>query len=333
MRVFMTGATGFIGSEVARRLRARGDEVVALVRDPARATALTEAGCKTVRGDLGEEEAIRAGLEDADALIHGAAIYEVGIPKSRRTEMYEANVLGTERVLRLAGEVGVGKVVYISTVNAFGNTEGKVVDESHNHSERYVSYYDETKHLAHKAAKAAIDRGVPVVIVQPGAVYGPNDKSPQGNLINQFLAGRLPAKTFPEAGLNMVHRDDVADGILLCLDRGRAGEQYVLGGELTTLGGIIDTLARVADKKSPGMTVPAVVMKAISPLGPVIGPALGMGPNLGEIIRATHNVTYWAKDDKARAELGYSPRGLEQGLHDTLAAEGRLPTKAGPATG
>jgi nucleoside-diphosphate-sugar epimerase len=329
MRVFITGGTGFIGSEVVRRLRGRGDEVTALVRDRARASALVDAGMKTVIGDLDDGAAIRAGMTGADAVIHCAAIYEVGIPRSRRQAMYDANVLGTERVLRLAAEAGVKKIVYISTVNAFGNTEGRVVDESHLHSERYVSYYDETKHLAHKAARAAIDRGLPVVIVQPGGVYGPGDKSPQGNLINQFLSGRLPAKAFPEAGVNMVHRDDVAAGILLCLDRGRAGEQYVLGGELTTVGDIIDTLARVAAKKAPTMTVPAWAMKAIRPLGPMIGPALGMGPNLAEVIRASNNVTYWAKDDKARKELGYAPRNLEQGLRDTLEAEGRLPRQGG----
>ncbi|HEY8740138.1 MAG TPA: NAD-dependent epimerase/dehydratase family protein [Candidatus Dormibacteraeota bacterium] len=331
MRVFITGGTGFIGSEVARRLRARGDDVVALVRDPARAQQLTDIGCQTVTGDLDDEAAIREGMKGCDAVVHGAAIYEIGIPKSRRAAMYAANVVGTERVLRLAGEAGVRRIAYISTVNAFGNTEGRVVDESHQHSERYVSYYDETKHLAHKAARAAIDRGIPVVIVQPGGVYGPQDKSPQGNLINQFLDGKLPAMTFPEAGLNMVHRDDVADGILLCLDKGRPGEQYVLGGELTTLGGLIETLAAVSGRKAPRMTVPAGLMKALSPLGPVIGPALGFGPNLGEIVKATNNVTYWAKDDKARKELGYSPRGLEQGLRDTLSAEGRLPAGAGGA--
>ena len=328
MRVFMTGATGFIGGEVARRLRARGDEVVALVRNPGRASELAAIGAETVRGDLDDETAIAAGMKDVDAVIHAAAIYEIGIPASRRADMYEANVVGTERILRLAGDAKVKKIAYISTINAFGNTEGKVVDESHQHSERYVSYYDETKHLAHKAAKAAIERGLPVVIVQPGAVYGPNDHSDVGNIINQFLAGKLPAKTFPEAGLNLVHRDDVADGILLCLDSGKPGEQYVLGGELTTLGEMIDTLAAVTGRKSPGMTVPAGLLKAMTPLGPVIGKVLGTGPNLGEIIKATNNVTYWAKDDKARNELGYAPRGLEQGLRDTLEAEGRLPAAA-----
>jgi dihydroflavonol-4-reductase len=325
MKVFLTGGTGFIGSEVARRLRARGDEAWALVRDPARATELETIGCILVEGDLGDGPAIRQGMTGADGVIHCAGMYEVGIAKSRRPEMYAANVLGTENVLGAALEQGIKKVVYISTVNAFGNTEGRVVDESHLHNERYVSYYDETKHLAHKVAKEMIAKGLPCVIVQPGGVYGPWDPSPQGNLVNQFLAGRLPAMMFPETGINLVHRDDVADGIILALDRGRPGEQYVLGGEISTMGGLIDTVARVTGKRAPRITIPAVMIKATAPLGPLVGPMLGFGPNLGEIIRAADRVTYWAKDDKARQELGYSPRPLEQGLRDTLLAEGRLP--------
>jgi dihydroflavonol-4-reductase len=325
MQVFVTGATGFIGSEVARRLRDRGDQVRALVRNPARAAALTEIGCELVAGELGDLAAIRSGMTGCDAVIHGAAIYEIGIPKSRRPAMYEANVLGTENVLAAALELKVKKVVYISTVNAFGNTEGRVVDESHLHNERYVSYYDETKHKAHKIARDFIARGLPLVIVQPGGVYGPGDTSPQGKLINQFLDGKLPAMMFPQTGFNMVHRDDVAAGILLCLDKGKAGEAYVLGGQITTMGQAIKTLALVSGRKTPRLTLPSILIKAVAPLGPVIGPAMGQGPNLGEIIKAADNVTYWAKDDKARQELGYAPRSLEQGLRDTLEADGRLP--------
>ena len=329
MKVFVTGATGFIGSEVARRLRARGDEVRALVRDPAKAKDLKDLNCELVKGDLGDTAAIGEAMKGCDAVIHGAAMYEIGIPKSRRPAMYEANVRGTENVLGAALELKIKKVVYISTVNAFGNTDGRVVDESHVHNERYVSYYDETKHKAHKVAKDFIAKGLPLVIVQPGGVYGPGDTSPQGKIINQFLDGKLPAMMFPETGINMVHRDDVADGILLCLDKGKAGEAYVLGGEITTMGDAIKTLAKVSGRKPPRVTLPSIMIKAVAPLGPLIGPAMGQGPNLGEIIKATDNVTYWAKDDKARQELGYKPRGLEQGVRDMLKADGRLPTEKG----
>jgi nucleoside-diphosphate-sugar epimerase len=325
MKVFVTGATGFIGSEVARRLRARGDEVQALVRDRGRAAGLEKIGCHLVVGELSDLAVIRSGMNGCDAVIHGAAIYEVGIPKSRRPAMYEANVEGTENVLAVALELKLKKAVYISTVNAFGNTEGRVVDETHLHNEHYVSYYDETKHQAHKVAWDFIARGLPLVIVQPGGVYGPGDTSPQGRLLNRFLDGKLPAMMFPETGFNLVHRDDVAAGILLCLDKGKPGEAYVLGGQITTMAEAIKTLARVAGRKPPRLTLPSIVIKAVAPLGPVIGPAMGQGPNLSEIIKAADNVTYWAKDDKARQELGYAPRPLEQGLRDTLEVEGRLP--------
>src|SRR5947208_236649 len=161
MKVFVTGGTGFIGSEVVRRLRARGDEVRALVRSPEKAGALKEVGAELVAGDVNDEAAVSGGIKGVDAVIHGAAIYEVGIPKSRRPAMYEANVLGTELVLGEALRQNVKKALYVSTVNAFGNTEGQVVDEGHVHHERYVSYYDETKHQAHKAAKAVGEQGLP----------------------------------------------------------------------------------------------------------------------------------------------------------------------------
>jgi dihydroflavonol-4-reductase len=156
-------------------------------------------------------------------------------------------------------------------------------------------------------------------------VYGPGDTSPQGKIMNQFLDGKLPAMMFPETGFNLVHRDDVAAGILLALDKGKAGEAYVLGGEITTMGEALRALGKVSGRKPPRVTLPSIMIKAVAPLGPLIGPALGQGPNLGEIIRATDQVTYWAKDDKARKELGYKPRGMEQGFRDMLEADGRLP--------
>jgi dihydroflavonol-4-reductase len=324
VKVFLTGGTGFVGGEVARLLRARGDEVVALVRNPARAAGLEAAGCRLVAGDLGDEAAIRSGMEGCEAVIHCAAVYDVGIAESERPAMYEANVGGTERVLGTALEQKVGKVVYVSTIGAFGNTRGEVVDESYQHKEQYISYYDETKHLAHKVARQLISKGLPCVIVQPGGIYGPHDPSIQGKLIKQFLDGKLPAMMFPETGFNMVHRDDVAAGILLALDKGKAGEAYVLGGEITTSGELIRTLAKVAGRRPPKLTMPTGLIKLFTPLGPVVGPAMGFGPNLREMITAADGVTYWAAHDKAVRELGYAPRPLEQGLRDMLETEGRL---------
>jgi len=327
MKVFVTGGTGFIGGHVVRKLRERGDDVVALVRDPARATDLAGIGCELVQGDLSDPAALRSAMRGCDALIHGAAVYEVGIPKQEHPAMYEANVVGTENVLRAAQAEKIPEIVYISTAAAFGNTRGKVVDESYRHPhDTYTSYYEETKVRAHDIARRMIDEeGLPAIIVQPGGVYGPDDHSAIGSQINQFLAGKMPMIAFPELGFNMVHVEDVADGILLALDKGRAGEQYVLGGQITTMRDLIETLARVSDKKAPKRAMPTGMLKAMTPLGPVIGKVMNQGPNLRELISSADGVTFWAKHDKAMEELDYSPRGLEQGLRDTLEAEGKLP--------
>ncbi|MFN8162037.1 MAG: NAD-dependent epimerase/dehydratase family protein [Solirubrobacterales bacterium] len=326
MRVFMTGATGFIGGEVARQLRARGDDVVCLVRDRARAAGLADHGCELVEGSLSDASAIAAGMEAADAVIHGAAVYEVGIPREQHTAMYEANVLGTETVLRAALDERVPKVVYVSTIAAFGDTHGQVVDESYEHpGSEFTSYYEQTKYEAHRAAKRLIaEEHLPCVIVQPGGVYGPGDHSALGRTLEQFVDGKLPLIPFPDLGMNLVHVEDVAAGILLALDRGKPGESYVLGGQITTMRETIDTAARVVGRKPPRGTMPTALLKLLRPVGPLVGRVMDQPPNLSELIRSADGVTFWARHDKAMKELGYSPRSLEPGLRDTLAAEGKL---------
>ena len=322
MRIFLTGGTGFIGGHVATKLRERGDDVVALVRSPDKAAKLRSAGCELVKGDLSDIAVIKRGLEGTDACIHGAAIYKVGIPKKERQPMYESNVNGTENVLDAAVEAGVDKIVYVSTVNVFGNTKEQVVDETfeRDESEGFLSCYDETKYRSHQIAKDRIAKGAPIVIVQPGGVYGPGDHSELGNFIDQTRTGKLRAKAFPRLGFNLVYIDDVADGILLALDKGVAGESYVLGGEIARMDDLISKTAELSGRKAPKATLPVALMKMSAPLGPVVGPVMGFPPNFGEAIRASDGVTYWAGHDKAMRELGYTPRDLETGLRQTLDA-------------
>lgn len=325
MRVFVTGGTGFIGGHVVRGLRERGDNVVCLARNAAKGQPLEALGCEIVAGDLSDRAAIEAGMKGADAVIHGAAVFEVGIPKSEHEAMRQANVMGTENVLGAALEAKIPKVVYISTVAAFGNTHGQVVDESYLHPGReFTSYYEETKYEAHQVAKRLIAEGLPCVIVQPGGVYGPDDHSAIGATIHQMLDGKLPLLPFPELGMNMVHVEDAAAGVLLALDKGEPGEAYVLGGQITTMRGVMEATGAVADKKPPKRAMPTPLLKAMAPIGPLVGKAMGQPPNLRELISSADGVTFWASHDKAMEKLGYSPRGLEQGLRETLTAEGRL---------
>lgn len=324
MRVFLTGGTGFIGGHVARKLRERGDEVRALVRSADRARELVDLECEIVSGTLADEAAIREGIDGCDVVIHGAAIYEVGIPASRRPELYAANVEGTRTVLGAALDAGVKRALYISTIGAFGNTRGQVVDETYEHpGEHFGSYYEETKTEAHRIAREIGARGLPLVIVQPGGVYGPDDHSQLGNLIRQFKAGRLPLLPFPDWGISFVHVEDVADGVLLALDGGEDGESYLLGGEIATMRDFVGTLAKITGKRAPIAPLPTFLLKAIAPVGPIVGPLLGYPPNMGELIRNSDGTTMWASSAKAKQELGYGPRSLEQGLRDTLAEHSR----------
>jgi len=236
--------------------------------------------------------------------------------------MFEANVRGTERVLDAAWEAGVARIVYVSTIGAFGNTHGKVVDETYTRpaGERFLSAYDETKYLAHLAAGERIARGAPILIAQPGGVYGPGDTSEIANFIDQIRSGRLRFMTFPELGLNFLHVEDCVEGILSIHDRGRIGESYVLGGELTTMGHAVRKAAEILGRKPPRFTMPAPLIKMSIPLAPLVTRVMGLPPNLRELIEAADGVTYWATDAKARRDLDYAPRDLETGLRQTLAS-------------
>ncbi len=306
MKVFVTGATGFVTGNLTRTLRARGDEVRALVRDLARATALD--GVTLVRGDVGDSGALHAGMEGVDAVVHGAAIYEVGIAPSRRAAMFAANVTGTERVLDAALASRVPRVVYISTCAIFGNTRGRVVDETYARSGPYTSYYEETKVRAHEIALDFARRGLDVVIVQPGGVYGPGDSSQLGGLMRRYVRSGMPLVVFADAGLNFTHVDDIAAGALLALQRGATGRSYVLGGQIGRVADAFAILARVTGRRPPRDL----------PYWP-IELAARVRPELRELITTAKGVTFWATDARARAELGYAPRDLETGLRETYA--------------
>ena len=327
MKVFVTGGTGFIGGEVVRQLRARGDDVACLVRTPAKATKLTELGCELVAGDLSDEAALRKGMEGCDGVIHAAAMYEIGIPAKQHPAMYEANVHGTEKVLGAALEAKVAKVVYVSTVGVFGNTHGKVVDESYEHpGKEFTSYYEETKLEGHRIAKRMMaEQGLPGVIVQPGGVYGPGDTSQVADLLKEFFAGRLFMLPFPDLGICLTHVEDIAAGILLALDKGTAGETYVISGPATTMREAVETMASLSGRKAPKRALPTPVMKALTPVGPLVGKLMGQPPNLRELISSADGVTFWASYEKAGRELGYSPRDMEAGFRQTLETDDRFP--------
>ena len=321
MRAFVTGGTGFIGGRLVRNLRGRGDQVVALVRNAGRAGDLAELGCELIEGDLSATDAIRRGVQGCNAVFHVAAVYKVGIPASEREAMFESNVRGTERVLDAAIEANAARIVYVSTVGVFGNTHGKIVDETYTRNgEDFLSCYEETKYRSHEIALDRIAKGAPIVIVQPGGVYGPGDHSEIGNMIDQARTGKLKMLMFPETGFNLVHVDDVAEGILLAHDKGATGQAYVLGGQIATMRDLVEKVSALSGRKPPKRELPVPMIKMAIPIGPLVGKMLGFPPNLRELVRTSDGVTYWASDTKARRDLGYAPRDLDTGLGETVAA-------------
>jgi dihydroflavonol-4-reductase len=317
-RLFVTGGGGFIGREVVRQLRERGDEVIAVIRNPDQIAALRDLGARVVAGDLGSVDEIRGSLDGADAVIHSAGSYRVGIPPGERPQMYEANVGATRRVLDAAIAAGTPRVIHVSTVGAFGNTLGVVRDETYRRdpADGFVSYYDETKYLAHVAAETRMAAGDPVLIVQPGQTYGPGDHSFAGSQLEAAYEGTARVVAFGGVGMCFVHVGDLAAGILAALDRGRSGQAYVLCGEPTTLREAMGTAAHAAGRRLPRLEVPDWLLRATVPMSRLAVRVGTMRLDMAESVRASIGVTYWASHAKATSELGWMPRPLDQGVVD-----------------
>jgi nucleoside-diphosphate-sugar epimerase len=317
MRALVTGATGFIGGRLAARLVEQGFDVTALVRSPERAAPLRNRGVTLVPGDITEPESLRGPMRRADAVFHLAAWYALGVPD--RTRMYQINVRGTEAVMWEAAEAGVSRIVYCSSVAALGaRAEGEVADESSPHPGRFGSTYEETKWLAHRRVRELAAEGLPVVTVLPGAVYGPGDQSILGVLLRLYAKGWLIVCPFLGAGLSWVAVDDVAQGIVAALEKGRAGEDYVLGGDNATIGELLRRLEPLTGVRAPRFGVPGWVMRAGVPLSPVIARALGQAPRIVTDGLASMKGSWMASSEKARRELGYAFRSIEEGMPQAI---------------
>ncbi len=313
MRYLVTGATGFVGGALVRQLVASGHEVRALVRDVGRATALRELGVALFPGDVTERDGLRDPLRGVDGAFHVAAWYKVGAPDKRLAE--RVNVEGTRNVLGVARELGVPKIVYTSTLAVFGDTRGRLADESYRHDGAFLSEYDRTKWLAHfRVAEPAAHEGAPVVIVQPGVVYGPGDNGPMRPLWLQYLRRGLPAIPAGTA-FCWGHVEDIARGHVLAMDRGRVGESYIIAGPAHTLVEAFGMAERIT-----GIPAPRAVPPAVLRLGARLLDLLGRD---GESLRVMAGTTYLGDSAKAQRELGFAARTLEEGLKETLRYEMR----------
>ena len=320
MRVFVTGGAGFIGGSVVRRLVERGDAVTAAVRDPDRAQELAALGVDVRASDLSRTASIVDAMRGTEAAIHLAGMYRVGIPANQRPAMHDANVGATHRVLDAFATAGLDRLVAVSTINVAGNTHGRIVDERYRRdlTEGFLSYYDETKFVSHRAALERIGGGARIVIAMPGVTYGPNDHSAIGAQLKGAHDGTLHYLALADVGISPVFVDDVAAGIVDALDRGRIGESYFLGGQNMRLRDAMAMAARLGGRSLPRLDIPTGVLRLGSKSPAAVARALGLPDDLGEVLRSSLDVTYWGSSAKAATELGYAPRDLASGLRTTF---------------
>lgn len=320
MRWFVTGASGFIGRHVVAQLLAGGHQVVALVRDPGARASLAERGAEPVTGDILDPDSLRSPMRGVDGVFHLAAWYRVGA-RDRRAA-YAINVDGTRHVLEAARDADVPKIVYTSTLAVYGDT-GRPVDESYRMDGPWLSEYDRSKWLAHyRVALPLIERGLPLVIVQPGLVHGPGDHSNLGRVFRDYLRRRLPA--VPSMGGCWSFVEDAARGHVLAMERGRLGECYNLAGSCLMWAEVLEVAERITGVRPPRFVLPPWIARVSSwllrPVAAVVPLPATYHP---ETLRVAAGSRYFADDARARRELGWAPRPLEEGLRITLDAESR----------
>ena len=316
MKYFITGATGFVGGVLTRKLCEVGHEVRALVRDPQKAGDLKAIGVGLFRGDVTERESMREAMSGVDGIFHVAGWYKVGVRDKSGGE--KINIEGTHNVLELMQELKIPKGVYTSTLAVNSDTNGRIVDESYRFSGTHLSEYDRTKAVAHDIAEDFIEKGLPLVIVMPGVIYGPGDTSTLRDNLLGFLNGKLPA--LPDrTGYCPAHVEDIADAHILAMEKGRAGENYIIGGEAVTVVDLFRIAGRVSGRRPPA-TIPHQIMKVMSVL---VRPFDAILPEIytSEGLRVVGGATYWGDNSKARRELGYDPRPIEEGWAETVKHE------------
>jgi dihydroflavonol-4-reductase len=315
MKVFLTGATGFVGSHVARAYAAEGAELRLLTRKTSNLAGLEGITAETVVGDLRQPEGLRSALTGCDALVHVAADYRLWVRDP--DEMYAANVVGTRELLRIAREAGVQRVVYTSSVATMGfKRDGTIVDEDTPVSlDEMIGHYKRSKYLAELEAISSAKAGQHVMILNPTTPVGPNDAkpTPTGRIIVDFLNKNFPA--YVDTGLNLVDVGEAARMHVVALDRGTPGERYILGGENLTLKQILDRLASITGLPSPTMKVPHAVAMAFAFFDEnFTGKLRGQEPRATvEAVRMGKKMMF-ASSAKAVRELGFRELPVDASL-------------------
>lgn len=318
-QTLLTGATGFVGSAVARALVNTGFPVRALVRPGSPRFHLSDLDLEFVEGDLRDSDSVARAIKGARTVFHVAADYRLWARDPR--EIFAANVDGTRNIMQAALRAGVERVVYTSSVATLGlRPDGSAADESNPLSEAQgIGAYKRSKIAAERLVEAMIARdGLPAVIVNPSTPVGPRDikPTPTGRIIIEAACGRIPG--FVDTGLNLVHVDDVADGHLAALDRGVVGERYILGGTNVLFADMLADVARLVGRKAPRLRIPRAVALPVAYASEAMARLTGREPfaTVDGIRMSEHRMFFTSA--KAERDLGYRTRSYLLGLEDAI---------------
>ncbi len=320
MKAFVTGATGFVGSHVARALAAQGADLRLLVRSTSRTDNIVDLAAELAVGDLRKPESLKTAMSGCDFVFHVAADYRLWVRNP--DEMYQANVEGTRAIIRAAHESGVLRVIYCSSVATMGFKQtGEIVNEDTPVSlADMVGHYKRSKYMAEQVALEAGRNGVNVVVVNPTTPIGEFDikPTPTGRIVVDFLKKNFPA--YVDTGLNLADVKEVARGHVLAMDKARPGERYILGGENLTLKQILDKLAEITGLPSPTMKVPHGVAMAFAAFDQFFtGIVMGKEPRATLEAVKMGRKKMFASSAKAERELGYRVVPVEDALRRAVA--------------
>lgn len=317
MHYFVTGATGFLGGYVTSHLLEGGHDVTALVRTREQAKAISAYGVRPHVGTITDKESMRAGMRRVDGVVHTAGHR---LAFRRRRLMHEVNVLGTRNVLELMDELSVPKGVYTSSISVMGDTGGRVVTEIRRPRRVQPTHYDRVRAQAlFGVAQPMMRRGLPLSVVLPGIVYGAGDDSAMAHVLRRIVLGKV-ATVSSKTAYCWAHVDDVARAHVLALQFGRPGRMYVSGGPPHTVREALAVAVEAVGRRRPPLPVPGSLYWPAAAVARVASLAVPRLRFLADRLRVATGVTYLADDSRARRELGFDPRSLEEGLPDAMRA-------------
>jgi nucleoside-diphosphate-sugar epimerase len=317
--IYITGATGFIGERLARRLLERGEAVRCLVRSEARGEQLKLLGAELLTGDVADERVHLRGLRDAKLAYHLAAIYDVGVVDRRALE--RTNIEGTRVFLRALEQSQTPRAVYVSSTVVFAPAPPGEPEPRDAYGGPYPSHYHRTKADAHRLAREAQARGAPLIIVCPSFVYGPGDQGPGGRFLRDLLKHRVPGLLMRPSRFSYVYVDDVVDGLLAAGERGQIGETYLLTGEPASVNEFAERATALAGTRPPWLRFPTPLARATGVLLDLLARPTGLRFPISRETVATASGDDWLHTHvRATRDLGYAARSLDQGLPLTVAS-------------